>query len=81
MPTTPQSQARRWLRTVAREGARYVSDLPIYDDEPYACMEAAACRRPSRPSSDGPPLPSGHGPEHRQPEARHAHHHMRGLLP
>lgn len=43
MTTTPQSQARRWLRTVAREGARYVADLPIYDDEPYACMEAAAC--------------------------------------
>lgn len=42
MTTTPQSQARRWLRTVAREGARYVSDLPIYDDEPYACTEAAA---------------------------------------
>lgn len=43
MSTTPQSQARRWLRTVAREGARYVADLPLYDDEPYACMEAAAC--------------------------------------
>lgn len=43
MSTTPQSQARRWLRTVAREGARYVTDLPIYDDEPYASLEAAAC--------------------------------------
>lgn len=43
MSTTPQSQARRWLRAVAREGARYVADLPLYDDEPYACMEAAAC--------------------------------------
>lgn len=43
MPSTPQSQARRWLRTVAREGARYISDLPVYDDEPYAYMEAAAC--------------------------------------
>lgn len=43
MPSTPQSQARRWLRTVAREGACYVADLPLYDDEPYACMGAAAC--------------------------------------
>lgn len=43
MPTTPQSQARRWLRTVAREGARYVSGLPIYDDEPYSLMQSAAC--------------------------------------
>ena len=43
MPSTPQSQARRRLRAVAREGARYVTDLPLYDDEPYARMEAAAC--------------------------------------
>lgn len=43
MTTTPQSQARHWLRTVAREGARYIADLPIYDDEPYASLEAAAC--------------------------------------
>lgn len=43
MPSTPQSQARRWLRAVAREGARYIADLPLYDDEPYACMEGAAC--------------------------------------
>lgn len=43
MPSTPQSQARRWLRTVARKGARYISELPIYDDEPYALLQAAAC--------------------------------------
>ena len=43
MTTTPQPQARRWLRAVAREGARYVEDLPLYDDEPYALMSAAAC--------------------------------------
>lgn len=43
MPSTPQSRARRWLHTVAREGARYISDLPVYDDEPYAYLEAAAC--------------------------------------
>lgn len=43
MPSTPQSQARRWLRAVAREGAHYVEDLPLYDDEPYALMSAAAC--------------------------------------
>lgn len=43
MPSTPQSQARRWLRAVAREGARYVSELSVVDDEPYASLEAAAC--------------------------------------
>ena len=43
MPSTPQSQARHWLRTVAREGARSIADLPIVDDEPYASLEAAAC--------------------------------------
>lgn len=43
MPSTHQSQARRWLRAVAREGARYVSELSVVDDEPYASLEAAAC--------------------------------------
>lgn len=43
MPSTPQSQARHRLRTVAREGARSIADLPIVDDEPYASLEAAAC--------------------------------------
>ena len=43
MPSTPQSQARHWLRTIAREGARSIADLPIVDDEPYASLEAAAC--------------------------------------
>lgn len=42
MPSTPQSQARHWLRAVAREGARYVASLPVYDDGPYASLEAAA---------------------------------------
>lgn len=42
MVSTPQSQARRWLRAVAREGARYVASLPVYEDAPYASLEAAA---------------------------------------
>lgn len=42
MASTPQSQARRWLRAVAREGARYVASLPVYEDAPYASLEAAA---------------------------------------
>lgn len=42
MPSTPQSQARQWLRAVAREGAHYVSGLPVYDDGPYASLESAA---------------------------------------
>nr|DAF20664.1 MAG TPA: hypothetical protein [Caudoviricetes sp.] len=33
MPSTPQSQARSRLRAVAREGAHYIADLPLYDDE------------------------------------------------
>lgn len=43
MPSTPQAQARHRLRTIAREGARSIADLPIVDDEPYASLEAAAC--------------------------------------
>ena len=42
MASTPQSQARQWLRAVAREGARYVASLPAYEDAPYASLEAAA---------------------------------------
>ncbi len=43
MPSTPQSQARHLLRTIARQGARYISGLSVVDDEPYASLEAAAC--------------------------------------
>ena len=43
MPSTYKYQARQWLRAVAREGARYVSELSVVDDEPYASLEAAAC--------------------------------------
>lgn len=42
MASTPQSQARSRLRAVAREGARYVASLPVYEDAPYASLEAAA---------------------------------------
>ena len=42
MASTTQSQARQWLRAVAREGARYVASLPAYEDAPYASLEAAA---------------------------------------
>ena len=42
MASTPQSQARRGLRAVAREGAHYISSLPVYEDEPYASLESAA---------------------------------------
>lgn len=42
MASTPQSQARSRLRVVAREGAHYISSLPVYEDEPYASLESAA---------------------------------------
>lgn len=41
MPSTPQSQARHWLRAVAREGAHYTSGLPVHDDGPYGSTEPA----------------------------------------
>lgn len=37
MTTTPQSQARSWLRWIARHwSADRIADLPVYDDEPYS---------------------------------------------
>lgn len=42
MASTPQSQALSRLRAVAREGAHYISSLPVYEDEPYASLESAA---------------------------------------
>lgn len=42
MASTPQSQARSHLRDVAREGAHYISSLPVYEDGPYASLESAA---------------------------------------
>lgn len=41
MASTPQSQARSRLRAVAREGAHYISSLPVYDDDPYGSIESA----------------------------------------
>lgn len=42
MPSTDQSRARRWLRTVARGGADDIADLPVLDDEPYSWANDAA---------------------------------------
>lgn len=37
MATTPQSQARSWLRWIARHwSAARIADLPVYSDEPYS---------------------------------------------
>lgn len=37
MTTTPQSQARSWLRWIARHwSVGRIADLPVYDDEPYS---------------------------------------------
>ena len=42
MASTPQSQARSRLRAAAREGAHYISGLPVHDDGPYESIESAA---------------------------------------
>ena len=42
MTTTPQSQARSWLRWIARHWSiDRIADLPVYDDEPYSLGEDA----------------------------------------